>query len=56
MSVEDTISDCVLIKSIRAYLNDSDAKVQIVTKDVRLATKPGDNYLSFVYQVGVKYK
>lgn len=54
LPMEDKISDHVLIKSIQSYLND-DREVVIIEKDIKLATKPGDNYLSFVYQVGVTY-
>lgn len=53
-SLEDKISDQVLIKSVQAYLNE-ELEVKIIKKNIKLATKPGDNYVSFVYQVGVTY-
>lgn len=55
MSGADQISDSVLIKSIQSYLNDDQVTVKILTKDIKLATATGDNYLSLVYQVGVTY-
>lgn len=53
-SLEDKISDQVLIKSVQAYLNE-ELEVKIIKNNIKLATKPGDNYVSFVYQVGVTY-
>lgn len=52
--VEDKISDSVLIQSIQSYLNE-DSRVKILKKEIKSATKPGDNYISSVYQVGVTY-
>lgn len=58
VSVENKITDSVLIKSILAYLNEpaeSERRIRIQRKNITLATKPGDNYISFVYQVDVDY-
>lgn len=54
-AVPEKITDQVLIKSIQSYLGDDSITVRILKKIIRLATNPGDNYLSSVFQVGVTY-